>query len=294
MNVRLKSVEKYYGKFRALGAINLEINDPGIITILGPNGAGKTTMLKVMTGLSKPKKGIVEIDGNNIFEDRKKVLMKMGTLVEQPEFYTYIKGREILSFSASLKGISGEEMKAEIERVVAATGSNDFLDKKVGKYSRGMKQRLGIATALIGDPEILILDEPTFGIDPMGSLEIRELIKNLNSKKEKIIIFTTHVIEEAIKLSDRIIILNNGLIEYDASNGGEYTLLKISGEIGDIPPGYKYTRISENEYIFEVREEEIPEFNRKITKAGNIKYIEKSSMVEETIRKISIKNLKNS
>jgi ABC-2 type transport system ATP-binding protein len=294
VNITLKSVEKYYGKFKALGTINLKISDPGIITILGPNGAGKTTLLKVITGLSKPRKGHIEIDGIDIFEDRKKILMKMGTLVEQPEFYTYIKGREILSFSASLKGISGEKLKAEIERVSIATGSTNFLDKKIGKYSRGMKQRLGIAAALIGDPEILILDEPTFGIDPMGSLEIRELLKNLNSRKEKIIIFTTHVIEEAIKLSDRIIILNNGSIEYDASNGGKYTLLKISGKLGDVPSGYKYKKISENEYIFEVKEDEIPEFNRKVTMVGDIEYIEKSSMVEETIRELSTKNLKNS
>lgn len=288
MDIKLKGVEKYYGNFKALGKIDLEINNPGIITILGPNGAGKTTLLKVITGLSRPRKGKVEINGMDIYQDRKKILQEMGILIEQPEFYTYIKGREILSFSGALKGLSGRELDSEISRVSRATGCDSFLDLKVGKYSRGMKQRLGIAASLIGDPEIIILDEPTFGIDPIGSLEIRELIRGLNSRKEKIIIFTTHIIEEAIKLSNRIIILNNGIIEYDASNNDETELLKVTGTIGNIPDGYKHRVVSDSEYIFEVKIDEIPEFNRIITAAGNISYIERTSEVEEVIRKISI------
>ncbi len=293
MNISIKSVDKYYGSFMALQGINLEFSEPGVITILGPNGAGKTTLLKVITSLSRPRKGMVEIDGMNVYDDRKKILMKLGTLVEQPEFYTYIKGREILSFSGSLKGLSGMALKDEISRVSDITGSGKFLDKKVGKYSRGMKQRLGIAAALIGDPEILVLDEPTFGIDPIGALEIRDLIQQLNAKKDKIIIFTTHVIEEAVKLSDRIIILNNGRVEYDASNKNDYVKLRVTGLIKEYPDGYRYVKISESEHIFEVRETEIPEFNRLITSKGDVRFIEKSSEVEETIRSISIKNDKN-
>ncbi len=289
MNITLTSVEKYYGNFRALGEINLGINNAGVVTVLGPNGAGKTTMLKVITGLSKPRKGKVDINGMDIFEDRKKVLGIMGALVEQPEFYTYIKGSEILSFSGSLKGLSGESLKDEIRRVSELTGSDKFLDKKVGKYSRGMKQRLGIAVSLIGNPQILVLDEPTFGIDPIGSLEIRELIRQLNSRKDRIIIFTTHVIEEAITLSDRIIILNEGHIEYDATNGGDYIKLKVVGHIDTLPQNFKCSRISDTEFLFDLKEDEIPEFNKMITSMGRIKFIERSSEVEETIRKVSMK-----
>lgn len=273
-----------------MDGININIDKPGVVTILGPNGAGKTTLLKIITSLAKPQKGRVEINGTNIFDDRKKILSIMGALIEQPEFYTYTKGREILSFTGLLKGLRGEKLNDEIARVSSLTGSEIFLDKKVGKYSRGMKQRLGIAVALMGDPQILVLDEPTFGIDPIGSLEIRQLVADLNKRKEKIIVFTTHIIEEATKLSDRIIILNSGKVEYDASNREDMEIIKVVGILKEIPSGYNPIKISDEEFLFNVRKEELPEFNRLITSIGKIKYIERSSEVEETIRKISIKH----
>lgn len=289
MEIRIDGVEKYYGNFKALGPISFEIKEKGITTILGPNGAGKTTLLKVLTGLAFPKKGEVKINGMNYTDSRKKILMNMGVLIEQPEFYPYLDGLEILEFTGKLRGFSGESLKNEIERVSAITGSTNFLKKKVGKYSRGMKQRLGLAVALIGDPSILILDEPTFGIDPMGILEIRSVLRSLNEKKEKIIIFTTHIIEEAMALSDRIIILDQGRISRDIRNDSDTVLLKLTGKFRkkDILQKYKMKEISQEQIIIEVPKEEIAHINRIITNENDIFYIEKSSRVEEVIREIS-------
>lgn len=292
MKIELDNVEKYYGDFRALGPLSLKIENEGITTILGPNGAGKTTMLKVLTGLSHPKHGDVRINDKNFRDSRKEILMDMGVLVEQPEFYPYLSGKEILEFSGKLKGYHGNDLILEIKRVAELTGSSSFLDKKVGKYSRGMKQRLGLASAMIGDPSILILDEPTFGIDPMGTLEIRDVLKDLNSKKDKIIIFTTHIIEEAMYLSDRIIILNNGVVNKDIVNDDKTIILKITGKVKDksIMDKYGIRMNSDFEYTVEINKDMLPEFNREITKENEILFIERSSKVEEAIREVSSKN----
>ncbi len=289
MKIELEGVEKYYGDFRALGPLTLKIDKEGITTILGPNGAGKTTLLKVLTGLAHPRHGEVRINDKNFRDSRKEILMEMGVLVEQPEFYPYLSGREILEFSGKLKGYQGNSLIGEIKRVAELTGSLPFLDKKVGKYSRGMKQRLGLASAMIGDPSILILDEPTFGIDPMGTLEIRQVLKDLNAKRDKIIIFTTHIIEEAMYLSDRIIILNNGEVNKDIINDDKTVMLKITGIIrnGTIIEKYGIKMVSDSEYNVELNRDLLPEFNREITQGNEIFFIERSSKVEEAIREVS-------
>ena len=289
MEIKLENIVKNYGKFRALGPLSLNISQNGIITILGPNGAGKTTLLKVLVGLSKPSSGRIYINGKDFQNNRKEILKNMGVLVEQPEFYPYLTGREILEFSGKLKGLKGKNLEEEIKRVSEITGSLEFLDKKVGKYSRGMKQRLGIAVALENDPPIMILDEPTFGIDPIGSLEIREVLKNLNKNREKIIIFTTHIVEEASYLSDRIIILENGIIKNDTLNDSDYVLVKVTGNLINLGKYQEMTikKLSDNQALIRIRKENLPDFNREITQKNDILFIERSSQVEEAIRELS-------
>ncbi len=289
MEIKFENIVKNYGKFRALGPLNLTISQNGIITILGPNGAGKTTLLKVLVGLAKPSEGKIYVNGKDFQNSRKEILQKMGILVEQPEFYPYLTGREILEFTGKLKGLWGEDLKKEIQRVSEITGSVDFLDKKVGKYSRGMKQRLGISVALVNDPPIMILDEPTFGIDPLGSLEIREVLKNLNKNKEKIILFTTHIIEEASYLSDRIIILESGLIRSDTLNDSDYVLIKVTGNLTNLENyrGITFKKLSEDQALIRIKRNDLPHFNREITHNNEIMFIERSSQVEEAIRELS-------
>lgn len=216
--IELKDVSKKFGSIRALDDINIKVDGPGCIGILGPNGAGKTTMLKILTNIARPTSGSAKINGISVSETPAKALSSVGALVEQPEFYPYLTAKEILSFVAKIKKIRGK-IDGEIRRVAEMTGITTYMDRKAGEMSRGMKQRLGLAVALIGDPEVLILDEPTFGLDPSGMKSMREIIKSLNARKEKIIMLSTHLIYEAQEVCDRILIINKGNVGYDTTNG---------------------------------------------------------------------------
>ncbi len=215
-SICLNGITKRFGSVTALDAVSFTIDGPGCVGILGPNGAGKTTMLKILTNIVKPSKGIATLDGISVSEYPERALARVGALVEQPEFYPYLTAREILSFVVKIKMVKDE--KEEIRRVSELTSIGGYLDRKAGELSRGMKQRLGLAVALVGDPDIIILDEPTFGLDPSGMKRIRDIIKEINARKNKIIILSTHLIYEAQEVCDRIIIVNKGKIGYDLNN----------------------------------------------------------------------------
>ncbi len=216
-SVLLENISKRFGTFYALKDVNLEIEGPGCIGILGPNGAGKTTMLKILTNIMHSSTGKALINGKSVSEYPAKALSSVGALVEQPEFYPYLTAREILNFVIKIKQVKGNE-NDEMERVSRLTSITPYLDRKAGQLSKGMKQRLGLAVAMVGDPDILILDEPTFGLDPRGMKTVRDLIKSINDSREKIIILSTHLIYEAQEVCDRILIINKGQVGYDTSN----------------------------------------------------------------------------
>lgn len=216
--IRLEGVSKRFGSTHALNDINIHIDQPGVVGILGPNGAGKTTMLKILTNIIRPNTGKATINGVSIREFPSRALSSVGALVEQPEFYPYLTAREILAFVTKIKRVRGNG-EDEITRVAELTSIKSYLDKKAGEMSKGMKQRLGLAVALVGDPQILILDEPTFGLDPSGMKRIRDMITDINSRKEKIILLSTHLIYEAQEVCDRILIINRGSVGYDTVNG---------------------------------------------------------------------------
>lgn len=223
-SVKLENISKKFGNLYALKNIDISIDGPGCIGILGPNGAGKTTMLKILTNIMRPTSGSALIDGRSVSEYPSIALASVGALVEQPEFYPYLTAREILSFVIKIKQVSGDEKK-EIERVAELTSITSYLDRKAGEFSRGMKQRLGLAVALVGKPGILILDEPTFGLDPSGMKDVREIIKRLNKTEEIIIMLSTHLIHEAQEVCDRIVIINQGSVGYDTSNKGSRNIM---------------------------------------------------------------------
>lgn len=216
-SVTLKNISKRFGPLYALNNIDLSINGPGCIGILGPNGAGKTTMLKILTNIMRPSTGDALIDGRSVSEYPSLALSSVGALVEQPEFYPYLTAREILDFVIKIKQVPGDGAE-EIRRVSELTSITSYLDRKAGQFSRGMKQRLGLAVALVGNPDILILDEPTFGLDPSGMKSVRELIRKLNETGDMIIILSTHLIHEAQEVCDRVIIINQGTVGYDTEN----------------------------------------------------------------------------
>ncbi len=216
-SISLEGITKRFGQLKALDGISFNADGPGCIGILGPNGAGKTTMLKILTNIVKPTTGVAKVNNISVSEFPEKALASVGALVEQPEFYPYLTAREILSFVVKIKMVRNE--KEEIMRVSDLTSITGYLDRKAGEFSRGMKQRLGIAVALVGDPDVLILDEPTFGLDPRGMKQVRDIIKEINARRDKIIILSTHLIYEAQEVCDRIIIVNRGNIGYDVHNG---------------------------------------------------------------------------
>lgn len=243
MEIALRNVIKRYGKKTALDGVNLELEEGGVTCLLGPNGAGKTTMLKVLTNLTHPTSGYASIDGIKVHENPQKALMRVGSLVEQPEFYPYLSGREILDFICRIRGIARDGIQNEIERVARLTGASGYLDRKAGGYSRGMKQRLGLACSLVSDPEFLILDEPTFGLDPKGMKEMRDVIREFGSREGKSVLMSTHLVSEARELCDRIIIFNNGNVVDDRHYRSDDLLIKVTleadTEIKSDQPGFK-------------------------------------------------------
>ncbi len=226
-SIRLEAISKAYGGTLALDRIDLRVDGPVCLGILGPNGAGKTTMLKIITNISRPTGGVALVNGINVSEDPQKALSSVGSLIEQPEFYPYLRGREILEFVAKVRGLEEREIDADIGKIAQRTGCTEYLDKKSGILSRGMKQRLGLAAALIGDPEILILDEPTFGLDPRGMRDIREIIRELSSERRRIIMLSTHLTYEASEICERVIIVNRGRIVHDTGLRSEAEEVKV-------------------------------------------------------------------
>ena len=228
MEIFMDSLTKKYGKVIALNNINIDINSHGCVGLLGPNGAGKTTMLKLATNIIKPTSGKVEINNINVSQYPEKAMKYVGSLIEQPEFYPYLSGTEILEFTQKIRGISKNDYSKEIKSLKDETNITEFVNRKTGAYSRGMKQRLALAVAMLGDPEKIILDEPTFGLDPKGMYDIRELIKRIS--KEHLVLLSTHLIYEARELCDRTIIINKGSICHDSKMEENKDLLKITAD----------------------------------------------------------------
>lgn len=229
-SIELRSVTKRYGNILALDSMNLKVDEPACIGLLGPNGAGKTTVMKILTNIVHPTSGEAMINGISVVENPQSALRDVGALVEQPEFYPYLTAREALEFVAKVKGMNAGSVPDEIRRLSELTGITEYLNRKSGTFSRGMKQRLGIAAALVGNPEILVLDEPTFGLDPKGMLEVRSLITNLKAAQVRIILLSTHLTYEANELCDRIIIINKGKTVYDTGERVKANFIRMELE----------------------------------------------------------------
>ena len=219
---------KRYGRFTALENFDLKIEKGQCVALLGPNGAGKSTLLKLSTNLIHPTSGSIKIGGIEVQNDPMRALERVGPLVELPEFYTYLTGKEILDFVLRIKGAGREKVRDETQRLSQLLKMDQYMEKKCGTYSRGMKQRLALGCAMAMDPEILILDEPTFGLDPRGMREFIDLITRLNRKDGKTVILSTHLIEEAREIADRVVIINQGRKQIEMLNERESNLMNIT------------------------------------------------------------------
>lgn len=204
--LELKNVTKVMGKRRIVDSVSFEINSGEIFGFLGPNGAGKTTTIRMITGLIKPNAGTVHICGSSVKDDFEKALANVGAIVETPHLYQYMTGWDNLNLFATMKNATKEQLKLAAE----ISGLKDRLKDKVKSYSLGMKQRLGIAVALLKEPKILILDEPTNGLDPTGVKKLRDFVKKLAHEKDICIFISSHMLQEMELTCDRVIIISNG------------------------------------------------------------------------------------
>jgi ABC-2 type transport system ATP-binding protein len=208
-SIEAVNLSKNYGAFSALSNLNLKIEGGKCVGFLGPNGAGKTTTLKIFTDMIKPSEGHAFINGIDVNHEKKKALQNVGSLIETPEIYPSLTEREALSMIGQIKGIPKDSLKESINKVVEKVKMKDWLDKNVGKMSKGMKQRINLAAAILGDPDIILLDEPTSGLDPRGMSEVRDIIKEL--KKEGHLIFmSSHILSEVSEICDEVAMINHG------------------------------------------------------------------------------------
>lgn len=213
MSIVVNNISKIYGAQKALDNVSLSIGEGEIVGLLGPNGAGKSTMMKILTCFIPPTEGSAEICGYDIFEHQMEIKRSVGYLSEQNPLYYDMYVREFLLFVAGIHKIERRQRKARVEEVISLTGLEKEANKKIAALSKGYKQRVGLAQALIHDPKVLILDEPTTGLDPNQLVEIRNLIKKIGQSKT--ILLSTHIMQEVEAVCSRVIIINNGRLVAD-------------------------------------------------------------------------------
>lgn len=215
MSLSVRDLTKTYGRQIAVQGISFTAQPGEIVGFLGPNGAGKSTTMKVATGYLPPTRGTVEVCGHDVVEEPMAVRRRIGYLPEHNPLYLDMYVHEYLRFIGSMYGMSGKPLTTNVQEMVALCGLTREQNKKIGSLSKGYRQRVGLAQALVHNPEVLILDEPTTGLDPNQLTEIRQLIKNIS--REKTVIFSTHIMQEVQALCDRVVIINRGTIVVDSA-----------------------------------------------------------------------------
>lgn len=251
--ITVEHLTKRYGDFLAVDDLSFEIDEGHVYGFLGPNGAGKSTTMNIMTGCLSATTGGVKIDGHDIFSEADRAKKLIGYLPEQPPLYMNETPTEYLRFVGEAKGLKGEELEKQIQQVIQQTKIEDVKHKRISALSKGYRQRVGIAQALLGNPKVIILDEPTVGLDPLQIIEIRDLIKQLG--QEHTVIFSSHILSEVQAICDRILMIAHGkLIAFDATE--------------NLEKGF----VSSNEIVFsaEAAEDEVINIVKKIEDIAEI------------------------
>ena len=222
--ISVQHLTKRYGDFTAVRDLSFEIEEGHVYGFLGPNGAGKSTTMNIMTGCLSATGGHVRIDGHDIFEEPDKAKKLIGYLPEQPPLYMNETPTEYLRFVGEAKGLRGAELTGQIAQVIQQTKLDDVKNRCISALSKGYKQRVGIAQALLGNPKVIILDEPTVGLDPIQIIEIRDLIRELG--KTHTVIFSSHILSEVQTICEKILIISKGqLVAFDTPENLEKQLL---------------------------------------------------------------------
>ncbi|MGN1342388.1 MAG: ATP-binding cassette domain-containing protein [Bacilli bacterium] len=259
--LKCSNLNKSFGRKKILNNVSLSLEEGDILGFIGPNGAGKTTTIKLILGLQSIDSGTVTICGYDIKKEFTKAIKNVGGIIESPDMYLYLSGYDNLKLIANLYGVS----KEKIDEVVKLVGLEKRIYDKVSKYSLGMRQRLGIAASLLNDPKLLILDEPTNGLDPEGNKQIRNLILKL-SKKGIAILVSSHALSELESIVNKVVIIQKGSIvetstlEEVKRSKNSYYIFEVD-KIKDID---NIEKISENSFKVNINREEIPEFINKL------------------------------
>jgi len=276
--IEIYGLTKRFKEVLAVNELELTVNRGDVFGFLGPNGAGKSTTIRMMLSLITPTSGTIKIFGKTLLENRKEILTNVGAIVEKPDFYLYLPAIKNLEILAK---ISGKEVTHKrILELLELVGLKDRAKSKVKTYSHGMKQRLGIAQALLHNPELIVLDEPTTGLDPQGMKEIRDLIIRLSKEENKTILLSSHILSEIELVANRMIIINKGskIVEGEVSKLLNSSTLKVTVEVENAEAAIKilentiwYKNIesfTENKFILSIEQKTIPELNKYLVENG--------------------------
>jgi len=292
-SVEAVNLSKRYGSFTALSSLSLKLEGAKCVGFLGPNGAGKTTTLKLFTDLIRPSSGEALIGALNVHKQKKKALESVGALIETPEIYPALTPREGLSMIAEIRGVPKAERNKRIEESLQEVHMEEWIDKRMGKFSKGMKQRVCVASALLSDPTVVLLDEPTNGLDPRGMSEVRGIIKSLKGKS-RLVFMSSHLLSEVSEVCDEVAMIDHGkLVVYDTIAN---VTAKFSGGENVVEVGFKQdvdaaliSRISQIEGVKTA--ERMDTTNLRMTFTGGIATQESilASMVRMNLGVISYK-----
>ena len=270
--IEVKSLTKSYKNLLAVDSLELNVYKGDIFGFLGPNGAGKSTTIRMLLTLIRPEAGTINLFGKSLKNERKSILSNIGALVEKPDFYNYLSAYKNLEI---LSRLSGKDIKRKrILEILEIVGLKSRKDSKVKTYSHGMKQRLGIAQTLLHNPDLIILDEPTTGLDPQGMKEIRDLIIHLCKEENKTIFLSSHILSEVEQIANRMIIINKGkaIVEGSVQELLQSSELRVTVEVTEIDDAKKLINNSDwsgkldfaenGKMYFKISSEEISELNK--------------------------------
>lgn len=284
----IENLHKSFGDFKAVNSITLNVHKGDIYGFLGPNGAGKSTTIRMILGLIQPDNGSIQINGENILGKKRNYLNSIGALIERPDFYKNLSAYENLKILFKLSSLSN---KNKIKEVLEEVGLYEKKDQKVGGYSQGMKQRLGIAQTLLHEPSLIILDEPSNGLDPQGQVDMRNLILKINQSMGITIIISSHILSEIEKIANRMIVINKGkkIVEGNVTQMMNNDVMKVSfksdnqEELTSLLNEEKLDfKINNDNIIVPVNEDDISQLINKITSNKiNLKEVKQLRTLEE-------------
>jgi ABC-type multidrug transport system ATPase subunit len=295
--IEVNHLVKHYGKFKAVEDVSFDVYRGDVYGFLGPNGAGKSTTIRTMLSLIKPTGGQIRIFGKDLLTDRNYILQRIGCIVEKPDFYKYLSAEKNLEIFARLSGVN--VTKSKVHEIIEFVGLKGREKDKLGGFSHGMKQRLGIAQTLIHDPELIILDEPTTGLDPQGIIDIRNLILQLKNERNKTVLLSSHILSEIELIANRMVIINKGktivqglvaellnaqelIVSFSVDNVEKAKQLLLN-----IPLEKSIDKIENNNLLLHISQEKIPEINKLFCDNGlNVYSIEAKRKLEDYFLKL--------